>query len=292
MSRMPNFIMIGASKCSTTAVYRLLRRHPQVWLPADKGAYYFTSARCGESEAWEAYLSLFKDAPAEARIVGESSNTYTRLPESEGVAERIAAALGRPKLLYMVRDPVSRAVSHFRHRFLDGGGRYASSFTEALEHDLGLGAVSQYARQLAPFDRVFGPEAVHVVVAERLHADPIGTLRQIEAYLEIDPYDWQPADLPRTNTFDGLRKTVGWRKVLGASGYRWARRLTPDGLRRILKQLGPSAAPPPPVTDADKARMLAAVADDLRRFHQRMGEAIDLWPSVAALGLRAEAATV
>lgn len=279
--------MIGASKSSTTAMYKLLQRHPQVWLPLEKGAYYFTADDYERPEAWNAYLKLFAAAPSDARIVGESSNTYTRLPESEGVAERMADRLGQPKLLYMVRDPVARAASHFRHRALDGGRRYASTFTEALERDPGLVAVSQYARQLESFDRVFGRDAVHVVVAERLHTEPIQVLREVEAYLGLDPYDWQPEDLPRTNTFADLQKTTGWRKIIGARGYRLARRVVPDGLRRRLKNMGPSAPAPPEVTDADRARVLDAVADDLRCFRERMGAQIDRWLSVQRLGLAA-----
>ena len=276
-------LIIGASKCSTTTLYRLLQRHPDVWLPRDKGAYYFTSPDYDKPERWQDYLKLFEDAPKSKAIVGESSNTYTQRPDRRLVPIRIRERLGHPKLIYLVRDPVDRAVSHFRHKYLTGGSKYATSFAQALESDPLLVMVSCYATQLRPFHEEFGTGSVLILAAEQLHKAPFGVMREIERYLEISPFNWQQNHWPRSNSYAELRQTVGWQKLVGERAFRRIRRRVPGFARRLLKPLAPRIWEPPPVTEMDKEKILELVSDDLRQLTGLLGDRIADWPSVQRL---------
>jgi hypothetical protein len=279
--RLPNFVMIGASKCSTTTMYRLLQRHPGVSLPRDKGAYSFNDRKFSAPGALERYRSLFAGVPQSVPIIGESSNTYTHQPSGGPIAQRMKELLGPVKLLYMVRDPVARGVSHYRHKCLDE--TYRRPFDQALAMDPLLATVGRYHYQLEPYVQIFGREAIHIVVAEHLQHDPIGVMRGVEQFLGLEPRAWTPDDLPTSNKFSELQHTAHWQRLLGDKLFRRLRHLTPQFLRRRVKRLAPKLKDPPPVTAEHEQMLLEAIADDLRLFRQVMGSAIDLWPSVQKL---------
>src|SRR5256884_5666903 len=87
--RLPDFFIVGHAKSGTTALYEMLRRHPQIYMPESKEPWYFsrdnpqpqiTSERSvaftGRREVTFAeYLTLFADARAGQRI-GEASTSY------------------------------------------------------------------------------------------------------------------------------------------------------------------------------------------------------------------------
>jgi len=272
--------MIGVSKCSTTTLYHLLGQHPDVWLPRDKGVYHFSSEDYHQPESWQKYLNVFEPAPTHAKIIGESSNTYTQQPNCGPVAERIHQRLGHPKLICMVRDPIARAISHYRHKCLNGGSKYWHSFSEAIEKDPLLATVSSYAMQLKPYHDIFGDQSVLVIVAEQLHQNLVGEMRRVEKYLNISAFDWSPKHLPQANTFQGLQQTVGWQKLVGQKGFRLVRRFTPGFLRSILKPLGPRIKEPPKPTEVDVVELFGLIQDDLDKVRSMLGDRISMWPSL------------
>ncbi len=281
--RKPNLLLIGASKCSTTTLYDVLQHHPQVWLPQQKGVYFFSSVEYGSPGAWEAFLELFETVPDDTPVVGEASNTYTHQPQCGPVAERIKEQLDDPKFLYVVRDPVTRAVSHFRHKCLDSGSAYATSLSEALETDELLVSVSSYATQLEPYFKLFGPDSVQVIVAEQMHIEPVAVMRQIEQFLQLDPFDWQEHHMPRSNAFGELKQTVGWQKLLGRGLHQKLRAITPARLRRIVKPMAPKVPDPPAITPTEEEALYDQISGDLKRLVDMLGDQVNMWPSVQKL---------
>ena len=283
----PNLILIGASKCSTTSLYDVLQYHPQVWLPRQKGVYYFSSVEYGSPGAWEAYLELFEMVPNDAVVIGEASNTYTHQPQCGPVAERIETQLDDPKFIYVVRDPVTRAVSHFRHKCLDSGSSYATSLAEALETDELLVSVSCYAAQLRPFFEMFGADSVKIIVSEQMHREPVTVMRQVEQFLHLDPFDWQGQHMPRVNAYGELKQTVGWQKLLGYGLHKKLRAITPARLRRIVKPMAPKVADPPSITPTEEQVLFDRIVDDLRELVEMLGDRVSMWPSVQKMnGIR------
>src|SRR5437867_4308222 len=120
--RLPTFLVIGAARSGTTALYLYLRQHPNVFMSRDKETNFFAF----EGEALDfrgpgaefvnnsvvtlnAYLRLFADAPENAAI-GEASPLYLY---SLHAAERIHARLPDVRLIAILRNPIEQAYSHY-----------------------------------------------------------------------------------------------------------------------------------------------------------------------------------
>src|SRR5262245_19380143 len=105
-------------KAGTTSLAHYLRAHPQVHVPERKELYFFTGEdHWRRGTAW--YESQF-DGAGEALAVGEACVGYSMHPVYADVPERIATVLPRVRFIYLVREPVDRMVSHYRHRVWHG----------------------------------------------------------------------------------------------------------------------------------------------------------------------------
>lgn len=109
--RLPDFVVIGAMKSATTSLYRWLDEQPEVFMahPKDSGAL------AGEwSVALRWYAERFADAGPD-QLLGEASVSYTDPRHSPIVADRMARSMKDVRLVYVLRQPVDRIRSHYRH---------------------------------------------------------------------------------------------------------------------------------------------------------------------------------
>ena len=117
-AKVPNFFIIGAPKCGTTALAEYLSEHPRVFVSIPKEPYYWNSESPGlrrgsRVETLEAYLDLFRGASDAQVALGEGSTTYL----ASGVAVRdILAFNPEARFIAMVRNPVEAAYA--RHQQL------------------------------------------------------------------------------------------------------------------------------------------------------------------------------
>lgn len=223
-ARYPHLIVIGAQKCATTSLWAYLDAHPDVSMAAGKETNFF---RFHHEQGPAFYEGRFDPA---ASVYGESCPEYTVRPYSEGTAERIAAMVPEARLVYLVRDPVERIVSHWRH--LQARGQdplpfhrtVAAPEFERSEYVLR----SRYWWQLEPFLRTFPEDRVRIVVVDDLVADPEGTMRSLFEFAGVDP-------------------TVSVADALAARGNRSDDKRRPPALvRRVLLPGVSAVAPPPP----------------------------------------------
>ena len=108
---LPTFITIGAMKCGTHSLHQYLDLHPEIAMSQRKELNFFlTEAKFAQGLEW---YSAQIAGNGTAR--GESSPNYSKCHMFPGVAERMHATLPDIKLIYLVRDPVERAVSHYVH---------------------------------------------------------------------------------------------------------------------------------------------------------------------------------
>ena len=156
---LPNFIVIGAERCGTTSLHRYLDSHPQVFMSRKKELDFFVAERnWRRGRRW--YERQF---PTDAPIRGESSPAYTAYPLYAGVPARLAALVPAAKLLYIVRDPVERAISALHlARALGHDHRPEAEALSDLEASPYV-ARSRYAAQLEQYIAQFPDEAIAVV---------------------------------------------------------------------------------------------------------------------------------
>jgi len=105
----PSFFIVGAPKCGTTALYRYLRGHPDIFLPELKEPHYFSTDLPGLRVATErsAYCALFREAPR-GKMIGEASASYL---QSRDAIAAILAAVPKARMIVMLRDPVEMAAA-------------------------------------------------------------------------------------------------------------------------------------------------------------------------------------
>ena len=211
----PDFLMIGASRCGTTSMFLALAGHPQVIRPAfRKGINYF-DLNYGRGENW--YRGHFPTAVAARRAAAghgepmafEASGYYLFHPLA---MERLAHDLPAARLVVMLRNPVQRAFSAWKHERA-GGFEDTTSFERALELEDGrlAGEVErmhidpgyesfshrhhayrrrgQYAEQLERVFALAGRERVHVVESEAYYADPPREYARVLDFLGLSAFE-------------------------------------------------------------------------------------------------------
>jgi hypothetical protein len=179
----PNLIVIGAMKAGTTSLHHYLSLHPEIYMSEDKEPTFFTVEKnWHRGVSW--YESLF---PVDRPIRGEASPDYTKFPLITGVPERIHSVVPEARLVYLVRDPVDRIVSHYIDAY--SFGRVHKPINEELadfenHHFVNC---SRYHMQLERYLEFFAVDQIHVVSTDELRDDPEGTMRAVFTFLGVDP---------------------------------------------------------------------------------------------------------
>lgn len=216
---LPDFLILGGQRCGTTSLFHYLRAHPQVRPATGKELQYFTLHH-GRGQRW--YRGHFP-ALSPGQVTFEASPYYLFHPS---VPARVAAALPEARFVVLLRDPVQRAWSHYRHT--RAYGAEPLSFPEALAaeprrlaaalrhgpdtrrahaalRNHSYAARGRYAEQLQRWFAHVPRERIHVVRSEDLYADPAGTYGELLRFLELDPFT--PAEFGRHTRTGGVRST-------------------------------------------------------------------------------------
>ena len=154
--RLPEFVIIGAMKSATTTLHRQLNLQPGIFMSEPKEPNFFSDDKV-YTKGLDWYRSLFAVATA-SDLCGESSTHYTKLPTYPRTVQRMRATLPRVKLIYMIRHPVDRLISHYMHEQFEW--RMQMPIDEAIEHHPELISYGCYSQQLEPFLDAYGAENI------------------------------------------------------------------------------------------------------------------------------------
>jgi len=182
MGILPNCIIIGAMKCGTSSLYQYLDLHPQISMSALKEPCFFIK-EVNWNKGVEWYKSLFNEA---SEIRGEASVEYTCYPLKKGVPERIKNIIPETKILYLVRDPIKRLVSHYYH--YKASGYETRSFDVVIRYLKNNEYVfkSMYYMQLEQYLKCFSASNILVIQAEKLRNNKKQTLKNIFKFLNVE----------------------------------------------------------------------------------------------------------
>ncbi|WP_379547107.1 sulfotransferase [Qipengyuania sp. DSG2-2] len=239
----PQFLIIGAMKAGTTTLYRDLELHPQVFLPQEKEPETLVSMGDDHEAILRDYASLFRGA-REGQIRGEASTAYTKRPTFEGAADRAKALCGPDlKLIYLMREPVGRMVSQYRHEF--GLHETDLSMDTAFAQDSRYADYSRYDYQLEPWQAAFPACQILLLSFEEYVQDRAATLLVVCQFLGIDPALLpQPEEDKAFNASEGkpvARGLIG-RFVTSRLYQRGIKQAVPRALReRAMQALLPKA---------------------------------------------------
>ena len=232
----PTFLVIGAGKAGTTTLHAMLGTLSSVFTSVPKEIQYFSHPENPDFPL-EWYFDHFRGGQ-EFPHRGESSPTYSMFPTIRSVPDRIHAMNPDVRLLYMVREPVSRMVSAYAHNRRSG---YETRPIEtAITTDVAYQAPSMYALQLSEYLRRFSIDQIHVEDLRDLSENPRGVLDRVCDFLEVDP-DGHPVDAqnptPRLAVRPSYRPLLRRFRARGLANRRWQRALqrSPIGSRPLSR---------------------------------------------------------
>jgi sulfotransferase family protein len=178
---LPNLLIIGGLKCGTTSMHHYLGLHPEIQMSKPKELNFFV-----DCQTWDLGLDWYRGRFDDRfKVRGESSPHYTNQPRFMGVPERIHQHIPEARLIYMVRDPIKRILSHWTHA--TGAGYEPREMVETLSRtDTAYIHRSMYWRQLQPFLELFDPAQIAVFTQEELQAEREQTMRQAFAFAGVD----------------------------------------------------------------------------------------------------------
>lgn len=231
----PNSIIVGATKAGTTSLFRYLADHPDVCVSSEKEINFFFRYRNNVNEqTLKKYESFFGHCPSSSKVQLEASPVY--LSGGKWIAEQIQQIMPDSKIVFILREPVGRYVSHIKFwmaktRNIPEGFGISEAIAQGLSEEFVLGEREKdttweqratqlvragcYARSLAGYLEVIPPEQISVVFFEDLAKRPKEFTQSVCEFLGIDGslYDDYPFTIEnktRIVKFKGLHQfTIG-----------------------------------------------------------------------------------
>jgi hypothetical protein len=279
--RLPDFIIIGAMKSGTSSLHGWLADQPECWLPALKEPNFF-SDQPEWNKGLDWYAGLFAKAPAD-RLTGEASVRYTSPSWAPVAARRMAAVVPAVRLLYIVRHPVERIRSHYRHWLAHkwGDRSLARMMREQPAEFLGR---SLYHKCLLPYIERFPREQICVVRFEDLIQEPYPAWARVLEHLGLTD---RPAPGRAYNVSQEIPHFPDWiirlrRKGLLRPVKRWPAPVRRTGRKFLARFLGGRrgsyeeirARSMDPIPD----EILEELWEDIGRLEVWLGVEHPLWP--------------
>jgi hypothetical protein len=274
---LPNLIVIGAMKCGTTSLHRYLGAHPQIFMSAEKELNFFIAeATWGRGLEW--YSSCF---PTDRPVRGESSPSYAHYPYFAGVPERMRAVVPDAKLIYLVRDPVERIVSHWIHDAAAGREQRSLAGCLADVENSGYVMASRYFAQLERYLPWYPLERILVLRLEDLDRSREATLERVFRFLGVDE-SFRSARFGRVDhrSSEKRRLTSLGRRVRASAPSRALARLPAPVARRIARiALRPFSrtVEPPNLTPELRERVVTSLRPDGARLEALLGIDLSTW---------------
>ena len=225
---LPQFLCIGAQKAATSWLYINLQRHHQVWMPPVKELHFFNHLFVPENRSWTGYhmrtgtanavkhhikhgeyvdfnyltyLTRLMDEPfteawyraaferpnTKGKLLGDITPEYSTLPD-EGV-DYVRRLLGAPKIIYILRHPVSRALSQLRMN-VDRHPRENMQKDDWLEMAQVWDVLNRgdYKTYVPRWKQRFVANDLMFIPFSRVARNPITVLKDLETFLGLEPF--------------------------------------------------------------------------------------------------------
>ena len=289
---LPNFIVIGAAKAGTTALYWYLAEHPAVFMSEVKETNFFAYGVDGQGRliygdpdvhkfpvrTLAEYEALFADAGG-AQAVGEASPIYLECPQAPG---RILGTLPGVRLVCCLRHPVERAYADYLMYLWRRGRRFEPArdlTSEAVwaRPDSRWMDVSRYHAQLARYYEIFPRDRIHVFLFDDLKRSTVDAVQGVYRFLAIDPAfvpDFNTAHnvggVPSSRALESFLTNRSLRAVVEP----WIPKRAADWVRRIRTSNMRKAPPLPPEL---RQELTSRLREDIVRTSGLIGRSLEHW---------------
>lgn len=289
---LPNFIIIGAAKAGTTALYWYLAEHPDVFMSPVKETFYFAygvdaagKLLYGDPDVHRfpvktraEYEALFTGANG-ATAVGEASPIYLECPQAAG---RIRAVIPGARLICSLRHPVDRAYSDYlmylrrRGRQLDPA-RDLTPSAEWARPDSRWMEVSRYHGQLARYFELFPREQLHVVLSGDMRRQPTELVQGMYRFVGVDASFVPDFDTPHNvggMPASPLLEKIFTNRAIKSALEPWMPRRAANWVRRLRTRTMRKA---PALPAGLRAELTGRFRDDILRTSDLIGRNLDHW---------------
>lgn len=298
----PDFFIVGAPKCGTTALAHYLAKHPDIYMP-QKEMHFFGSDLVFGSQFYrrdlKAYLAEFNRWNGQPRA-GEASVWYLF---STRAAAEIKEFNPEASIIILLREPVSMLYSLY-YQFLFDGNENLPSFEEALEAEgdraagrrvgrlaylpqaLAYISTACFTEQVRRYFDIFGRERVHVIIYDDLAADTPGTYQKTMEFLGVAPDSIAPptgeASGSITVKSPALRGFLNDPMVRGTAIAlrRWLPRPIFTAIQKAgtrICALNQSPAKRPPMAPALRLSLQREFAPEVERLSALLGRDLTHW---------------
>lgn len=297
--RWPDFLLIGAPKAGTTALFRTLSEHPQVFAsPVKEPRFFICSGSrphfpcpAGKSHSEtitypdKDYLELFKACPDHAKA-GEASTPYLHDPGAAANAfEKVPAA----RIIAVLRHPVDRAYSqwlHLRHDGFETSADFETAWMLESEYksrgwrsDFYLKERGLYAEQLERWLDYYPREQVLILFYEDWLNHPRETLGLVCKHLGIDDFESPSLSARNVTSREPRWKWLHQRMVQDNRLRKWAQAYLPlwvrDAITLPIRRVNLKSGPQLEATL--RARLASGFHDDIQKLEKLTGRKLDHW---------------
>ncbi len=232
--KLPNFIIVGAPKAGTTALYKFLENNKSVFMSNPKEVNFFSANELRKQNIYYDYFfvenlsdyeKLFKDSKKN-QIIGEASVSYLYY---EKTPEKIKKIIPDVKIIIMLRNPVKRAFSHYlmdkrlglvKYSFEQIVKSYGKNESMKIYYqqyiELGL-----YYKQIKRYMKFFDSKKIKIYFQKDLLRDPNSIMENLYKFLNINNYDLKNLNrrhnnfsMPKNNFIQKLYSSYWLRNLL------------------------------------------------------------------------------
>lgn len=235
MNRLPSFLCVGTQKAGTSWLYENLRYHPGVWMPPLKELHYFDHLYCKSTRSWSRwhvrqgvgrllkqsvqnsgtidfayvryllnmvtepmfselwYEQIFHRPAARGKVLGDITPEYCGIGD-EGIGY-VKHLLGDVKIIWLVRDPIDRALSQIRMNAERRGLSGDVSVQEWMELADTQDVLNRgdYENYIPKWEHVFGREGILFLPFKWIITQPELLLQAVETFIGVEVWGEYPA---------------------------------------------------------------------------------------------------
>lgn len=220
MNKIPNLFIIGASKCGTTSLWHMLDSHSKVYMASPKEPWFFSFSNFKDNLEW--YSSLFGRVNDE-KIIGEASPIYSETTLIPEIPKRLYDFNPDAKIIYIVREPISRLKSVWRQTLFSGHWHQQvyknytdvevpimpKNFEEAIFEYPPFIEACKYSTHLNNYRKFYNDENILVLFFEDLKLNSMDTYHKICDFLFIKPEE-NKALFEIQNSSEGKKIHSNW----------------------------------------------------------------------------------
>lgn len=292
MRVLPNFIVIGAAKAGTTALYWYLAEHPAVFMSRVKETNFLAFGLDAGGQlvygdpdvhrfpvrSLAEYERLFAEAGG-AVAIGEASPIYLECPQT---AARIRELIPAARIICTLRHPVDRAYSDYlmylrrRSRRFDPRRELNATAVWARPDSRWM-QIGRYHEQLGRYFDAFPREQMHVFLYDDLRKNALDVMQGLYRFVGVDP-TFVPdlgmrhaiGGMPASRLVEGMLTSKSIRSVVQP----WIPKGAANWIRRLRSR---NMLQAPPLPAELRKQLTGPFADDIAKTSRLLGRSLEHW---------------